>query len=83
MEKMKCSPNEMAFTGCLVHTLRCTEMQVPKNLGCCGAELQFFEIIDFYLKITFSAHVTDDSILFTVIAGLCKQGHLLLCSSIV
>ena len=30
MEKMKCCPNEMAFTGCLVHTLRCTEMQVPK-----------------------------------------------------
>ena len=29
-EKMKWCPNEMAFTGCLVHTLRCTEMQVPK-----------------------------------------------------
>ena len=42
MEKMKCSPNEMAFKGCLVHTLRYTKMQVPKNLGCHGAELLTF-----------------------------------------
>ena len=61
MEKMKCCPNEMAFTGCSVHTLRCTKNTCLKNLGCCGTELLTFLILykNFNTVFLFTVLATD------------------------
>ena len=47
MEKMKCCPNEMAFTGCLVYTLSVAQKYWYQNLECRGAELWFFWKINY------------------------------------